>query len=43
MPSFDLMTYPDFPVLVARWGIWFLAALTLLGSETVVALAGFLC
>ena len=42
MPSFDLMTYPDFPVLVARWGIWFLAALTLLGSETVVALAGFL-
>ena len=42
MPSFDLMTYPDFPVLVARWGIWFLAALTLLGSET-VALAGFLC
>lgn len=43
MPSFDLMTYPDFPVLVARWGIWFLAALTLLGSETVVALAGFFC
>ena len=43
MPSFDLMSYPDFPVLVARWGVWFLAALTLLGSETVVALAGFLC